>query len=706
VYSRNKEGTMVTKATHPVAPDFSHVIPEIADSFQRIVDTYLDKYDEHDAFSYLIAELFETTDEDRFVFTDGPKDGGIDFIVSDPPAYTIAQCKCADLTTLLQDPSIPKFDSVPLEELSAAIHMLLDRSGEYEIKPEVRRLRGDYQRDLSVDAEYTSLTAILAVLGELTEPARMSFISQKNQLASQGVDLKLIEWQDIYQAVHALETPADIDFEIQLSFTEDDDLLSHTNYCYFLANAHDFYEAFRKHEWNLFEWNVRYQLHRSPINRRIVATLRRAKGRRFFHHYNNGLLITCRSYRIDRTRKRLTLLGPQVINGCQTVRAICEAYDSLTPSEQEHFRDETKVQVKVLQTTDPEFIAGLVVSTNDQNPMRPRNLKSNSSEQRSLQRGFRALPKKWFYQRKDGEFESLLAIGGRVRWFRKSDYAATRNRFRLIDNQELAKTWYAFIGHSNRALRGGIDYFEDEPDGVYGRIFLSVPSPAFWSSFAEPTFEPQQSFFEHQIPSVHQFLLAMSIAKYVDGRRISYRSNRQSAILRGIRSGALRGDPDTGHLRSTARETDEYLQSDIEYNLCIMINNMREIIIELYSFLLCRRYRSCDAITSQALLTQFPGEKLFLEKGFHESQHISTRQDGNGFIGSIYEFILDTTKQYYFEYDAEIKAAPRLKSYLAQRSTVNRFRDALLRRNRVIPEYDVPWKVRGKTFLDSLPSLE
>jgi hypothetical protein len=685
---------------------FTHFLPEISDRIQQAAETYLESFNEHQAFSYVIAELYETTQEDRFVFTDGPKDGGIDFIVRDSPSYMIAQCKCPTLADLNALATPPCYDQAVVDELLAAVNMLRDKSGEYDVKVEVRRLRGDYQRDLATDAQNTHLTAMLAVLGELSGQARQYFEAQKAVLAEQEVHLKLVEWRGIDQAVHAIQQPADIAFSIQLDYDDEKDLLAHDNYCYLLAHAFDFYLAFTAHEWALFDWNVRYQIPNSPVNKRIVATLQTARGRKTFHHYNNGLLITCKSYRIDSVRHHLTLSAPQIVNGCQTVRAICEAYLASTPVEQQELREKTRVQVKVIRTTDLEFIGELVISTNDQNPMQPRNLKSNSSEQRNIQKSFRTLPKSWFYQRKDGEFASLASSSGHVPWFHKTDFAAGPQRFRIIDNKDLAKNWYAFTGHSDRAMQGGVDYFAERDESLYNTVFRSIPNPAFWSAFKEPTFAAEAMFFEPGVPSPYQYLLAVAIAKYIDSRRVSFRKNRDLAVLRAIQSGALKGDPNTGVPKNSAKEVDEYLNTDADYFLNNMVNNSKEVLLELYSFILCRKYSECSAVTSQAIWASFPAEAAYLESAFLDTISQHRQQDGASLFGPIYEFLVDCMKQYYFQYEAEIKAAPRLKSYLWLRSTANRMRGLVLQRDQSIVQWDPPWKVAGKTFIASLPKLK
>jgi hypothetical protein len=337
--------------------------------------------------------------------------------------------------------------------------------------------------------------------------------------------------------------------------------------------------------------------------------------------------------------------------------------------------------------------------------MNPRNLKSNTTEQREIQKLFRNLPAKWFFERKDGEFKSLLSTSTKIRWFRRSDYAVVARRYRVLDNQELAKAWFSFIGYSHNALRGGINYFiEDAEESIYTRIFKSMPTPAFWSAFSQPNFVPKDEYFTPIIPPVYQYLLSWGIAAYIDYRRISFRVNKQEAIKRGINSGILRGDANTGQYVSTAKEVDEYLTTDLEYFLNIMLNNMREVLIELYSFVLCNKYTECSAQLCQDLITNLPRHSKFFESGCDGSK-LSTKQDGKSLLGPIYDFLKDCAQQYFFKYEAEIKAAPRLKSYLAQRTTINRYRAIILERNQSTREYDVEWKKPDRTFLESLPDM-
>jgi len=534
-------------------PGFKDFVPELQDRLQRMTDLFLEEFDEHTAFDYLVADLFETTNDERFRFTDGPKDGGVDFFIQNFQSYSIYQCKCPAIETLERARVATTFDKNAVMELISAVRFLQDRESRPDFKPEVLRLRTDYQRDLDADSESTSLTAALAVMGELTPAAQELFETEKRKLRGEQVILKLITWKDIYRSLH--EEPQTDDFSMYLHYDDfEKDILTRKDYFYMLAQATDLYEAWRAYEWQLFDWNVRFQLHKSPINERIVNSLVKTRTRKIFHHLNNGILIVCNSYRNDRNQKRIRLAHPQIINGCQTVTAIRDAYESLDPKEQEDFRNQTFIQVKVIMSA-ADYVEDLVITTNDQNPMNPRNLKSNSAEQKDLQTQFRQFPGgNWFYERKDGEWKSLEQTSHQVRWFRKSEYATSgrgRPRFRKIDNEQLARSWYAWIGYSESVLKGGLEYFTHQA-GIYARIFKSRPNERFWSEFSSnPYFSPSDEHFEAGVASMYEYLLACTVAQYVDAMRIGWQKCKQEAIQRGLEQGDLRRIP----LTSSCRES-------------------------------------------------------------------------------------------------------------------------------------------------------
>jgi len=687
-------------------PDFRRFFPEVVTRLQECTDVYLDEFNEHAAFDYMTAEIFATTDEDQFEYTDGKNDHGIDFFTHSSQTYRVFQCKCPEIETLEEGgESAPTFGKKPVMELVSGINMLLDESGEYETSKAIHRLRSDYARDRAADAEATVLTGTVAVMGLMTEAGKKYFEAEKERLTGLGVTLHLLEWPDFYDAMHAMDVPADVDLEIDLHFQNaDKEVLRQRDYCYLLAYAHDFYEAWREHEWSLFEWNVRLQQQNSPVNARIVSSLKTAKGRKIFHHLNNGITITCRSYSYDSTRKRIRLQGPQVINGCQTVCAIRDAYEGLTtPKEQEQFREQARVQVKIIKSTDMEFISSIVVSTNDQNPMNPRNLKSNTSEQKDIQKAFRDLPKKWFYERKDGEQKSLWAYETKPLGCRKSEYTMPGARTpRMLSNQELAQVWYAWIGLSDRVVKGGLKYFED--DELYASIFKSTPSDEWWHSLAMPAFKPNDDQLGAGVPSTYQYLIASACYLHAKTKRLSPKANRDAAIARGVESGSLEKDAD-GKCIASKEKIDKHLAQDTDYRVQIMINNMLPILVELYSFLLCKKYDTLDPTTCQQLVTA-PELQAFLTYGQRAFSSEQVPFEKANLLEPIYAFLLYSMKQYYFTYEAEIQAAARLKAYFFDRKNVTQIREFVAQKDVAVKGYDVEWLLHDKGLVDSLPELE
>lgn len=687
---------------------YAEFVPELLDQMQIATDKHLEEYNIHQAFVYFIADLFETTNPDMFRFTDGANDGGVDFFVQDMQSYAIYQCKCPSQETLNSTKNPVLYDKNDLQELLGAIDILRDAVGKYDLKAEVARMRSDFHRDLAAGMDEVEITACFAINGDLTPSAVRFFESQKEALKENKVNLKLLNWKDIYSKLHEIETAKNQSMKIELNCGDATrESVRHDGYCYVLSYGADFYDAWRKYEWDLFDWNVRLQIARSKINKRIVSSLSKSKTRKIFHHLNNGILITCKKYSFNNDGTKIFIEDPQIINGCQTVCAIRDAFEELSPREQVEFREKVRVQVKIIKTSDPEFINQMVITTNDQNPMNARNLKSNTTEQKEIQALFSKMPFPWFYQRKDGEWTSLLSSSSVIRGFRPSDYAYSPKKYRVIDNENLAKIWYAWIGYSEQVVKGGFDYFEDDAseNEIYERIFKTSPNEKFWNDFSKVSyFSPKEEYFNSEIPSVYQYLLAYSIKEFIAFKRVSWKDNREQALARGVEQGVLVKDPKSNQFESTQQQIDEYLLQDGTYRLNILINNMSDIMVELFAFALAIKYGELSTSKSKKILETEQIHK-YITSAFQKDFAPKEDQDGSSIIAPIHSFILYSVKQFFFENRAEILSAPRLKSYLFQRKVVNRLRETMLNTNKQIVDYAQPWKPQGISFFESLPNI-
>jgi hypothetical protein len=155
----------------------------------------------------------------------------------------------------------------------------------------------------------------------------------------------------------------------------------------------------------LFEKNVRLFLGvGKEVNRRIISTVTGNESA-WFGFMNNGVSITADAVHVglppSGKKVRVRLENMQIINGCQTVNALYHAKYALDLKDR--FQGNSNVMVRIYQVA-PEnktFLDALIVATNSQNAIRPEDLLSNDSIQRTLQQIYGEY--RVGYERKEGE---------------------------------------------------------------------------------------------------------------------------------------------------------------------------------------------------------------------------------------------------------------------------------------------------------------
>jgi len=117
----------------------------------------------------------------------------------------------------------------------------------------------------------------------------------------------------------------------------------------------------------------------------------------------------------------------------------------------------------------------LIKATNNQNAMKPRNLRSNDPEQLIYEQLFAEL--NWFYQRKEGAWRAFK--GTHKGWPRLGGKQPKDFRYgkaeRVVDNEEIAQNWLCFIGYSKEAINERRAIFSPENDELYRLCFLLTP---------------------------------------------------------------------------------------------------------------------------------------------------------------------------------------------------------------------------------------
>jgi hypothetical protein len=147
----------------------------------------------------------------------------------------------------------------------------------------------------------------------------------------------------------------------------------------------------------LVSQNVRYFLGTtSPVNREIRQTLMQGRASEF-SLINNGMTIVCDQMLLTAGGCfPIKLVNPQIVNGGQTAMVIW-TIGSNPPSD---FADGS-INVKIVETSDPELIERIAIGSNTQNRIFGRDLRANDDVQTRLATSLSAHG--YFYQRKRGE---------------------------------------------------------------------------------------------------------------------------------------------------------------------------------------------------------------------------------------------------------------------------------------------------------------
>lgn len=671
----------------------------------KLIDDNPEISDIHDAFESFCMTKYSIGDQSTCTRSGGKHDCGIDFYSFANVTYHVAQCKIPTRDWLEAHPEkIRSFGSSAVSDCRDALNFLLGTM-KLQANEQVRYLFGQIQGDKTRDD--FALVFFLLVFGRLKDRAEADFAELKKSFADQGVRLVLQQIDEIVDDFLIGSGHPEDKVEIRLRKDKGNSLNAH-DYCYFLANAADIFKAFKDYGWRLFDLNLRYEIRNSSVNGEIVNSLRTHRNRKNFHHYNNGLIIVCQHYTVREDDIRIT--NAQVINGLQTVKSI---YNAVTTKEVDlsDLDKDCRVQVKVIRNEQPNFVAEVVQATNNQNPMAPRNLKSNAREQKLLRREFSSVESKWFFQVKQGEWESLTQEGGR--FFKEavgyppSEFRPdpNRKRGRVLDNQDAAKAWLAFIGFSDWAGDRTTHYFAKEE--IYDVAFRRCPSADHWRAFVASTdFRAfRTTHLDLRQATACQYLLAYLAWGFVRHYIPSPKKYREEGLQEGVRQGKIKKAG--GSFTSSVNEQENYLADNHTYQTWRLMANMKEVLVEAMSFVLVYKYRNLDEAICHGLLTAFEA-KQFMTSG--EIKDVATAAASakdlptEALFSRILGFLRFVSGQYWEDKRNQVLSTSRIRTLLLRPDMVSEFKQKVVELNQRVA-LDTPWKPGGKTFLESLPAL-
>ena len=155
----------------------------------------------------------------------------------------------------------------------------------------------------------------------------------------------------------------------------------------------------------IFDANIRRYLgKRGAVNLAILDTCTNVAESNMFWFLNNGITIVCDSCDpvTDPDNPLVKIKNMQIVNGCQTATSLANA------EKIGKLAADTRVLVRIYEAANTDLVDRIVLTTNSQNRIGNRDLRSNDPHQIDMERGFEKYG--YFYERKIRQYENRLDI--------------------------------------------------------------------------------------------------------------------------------------------------------------------------------------------------------------------------------------------------------------------------------------------------------
>lgn len=208
-------------------------------------------------------------------------------------------------------------------------------------------------------------------------------------LNSEGIDyLKNVDDITVYDAqkivADFVDLEADAGVEDTFEFnTSDTEIIEYqtsdgVTAKIFLANALQLTHMKGISDSRLFSRNVRYSLGNTKVNKSLLASIKDKKEHKNFPLYHNGITILC-DHMEALGEDKLAVSSYMVVNGAQSLTSLLDAKSSISA--------DLKVLVKVIALGgDEELTEKITQNSNNQNAIKPRDMRSNHGIQQRLKK--------------------------------------------------------------------------------------------------------------------------------------------------------------------------------------------------------------------------------------------------------------------------------------------------------------------------------
>lgn len=241
-----------------------------------------------------------------------------------------------------------------------------------------------------------------------------------------------------------------------------------------------------KRNYAIFEKNIREYLGPTSINTGIVQTLKSKSERKNFIYYNNGVTIICKkiepSYQDTASQmRRLPLVDPQIVNGCQTVESIKKVLENLSENTIKEEYKSVYVMVKALVIEDRDdaknndFFEKVVKYTNRQNAISDKAFVSSIDVFDRMKQEFEKRGFLLFVKPSDKNSSKKLSKADRAKLIQKANVTISKMDIPIVNYADiciplekllqvflaLMKTGYFAFTKKNQILKQNGEIFEN-----------------------------------------------------------------------------------------------------------------------------------------------------------------------------------------------------------------------------------------------------
>lgn len=409
---------------------------ELEKSNKKVTDENAFEYLAMQFFCYKINNIEPKLYDIESSITNGPNDGGIDFVYYDDEEskVVLGQCKYTENMKLNDIISELNKMSSTVENFKKAY------TGTYnkKLKTNLQNALDRLPDESAGNVEYCIFTTSDINQNDVTNKLHAeNNLYSKDMVSVYGVSEINSQIKELIEKAKTVnEYKIEIDYPHNVLQYETDNVSG------IMVNMSSeslvrMYDKFKDE--GLFDLNIRKYIKNKTVDEGIKETL--DKERDNFWLYNNGLTIACSEYVLD--GNKVKLYDFSIVNGGQTTNRIGNYKGSNN--------DKFYLPCKIIsiKNDDQKLYSKIAEATNSQKPINPRDLKSNSPEMKMLQRW---LGKEGVYlEIKRGEKKKLKNI-------------------KSIKNDELGQLLLSFgYQQPGTARSGKRNIFENKP--LYNKLY-------------------------------------------------------------------------------------------------------------------------------------------------------------------------------------------------------------------------------------------